>query len=360
MDLDQLFTNTDYITVSITLPCHRQSDSQTFMYSRNEWIENEHIEAICDNNKSNNNRNNSNNNNYNNNNDRNNNDDTSIDIVRMNTRNDETGVVSQENDHKSPAEDHVSSMTVEVDCSQAASTDYDLTGQILWPVSVLLSHYITSNRGQDLLKGRHVVELGAGCGLPGLVAAHFANRVLLTDGNDVVLDLLTRNANKGRMIMSTSEYSGGVVKAAKLQWGNRIHWMQVMDTMNGNVDIVIAADVIQWPAVVEPFLHTVKAVLWDSRAKVPTLVLGIVNRAQTTYDLFFTLAKELGFSWAKVPAEAFLKDGVLPKSCQEFGGRSTEIFEVVLLDRSVYPILHSHTQNVTLGMTFENTPFLPC
>ena len=349
MNLDQLFTNTDYITVSITIPFHRQRDNQISTHSRNRLSENGHKEAINDDDDDDNN-------------DMNHTsiDDTTIDTVRKNTRNKETGAIFQETSHKLPTEEFVSSMTVEVDCSQAASTDYDLTGQILWPVSVLLSHYITSDRGQDLLQGRHVVELGAGCGLPGLVAAQFANRVLLTDGNDVVLDLLTRNANKSGLNMPTSDHSGEVITAARLLWGHRIDWIQVMETMNGTVDVVIAADVIQWPAVVEPLLHTVKALLWDSRAKIPTFVLGIVNRAQTTYDLFFQLAKELGFSWERVPEEAFLKDGIVPKSCQEFGGRSTEIFEVVLTDRSVYPILHSDTRDVTLGKTFENTPFLPC
>lgn len=52
-------------------------------------------------------------------------------------------------------------------CSDAASTDYDLTGQIVWPVSIFLAHFIASN--PHLYQHKTLVELGAGCGLPGTV-----------------------------------------------------------------------------------------------------------------------------------------------------------------------------------------------
>ena len=38
-------------------------------------------------------------------------------------------------------------------------------------------------QGEDLVGGKTVLELGAGCGLVGLVAAHFAARVDITDGD---------------------------------------------------------------------------------------------------------------------------------------------------------------------------------
>lgn len=312
MDLDLLFTNTDYTTITITIPCHRQATKEIDLSS-------------SDGDKV-----------------------TNVRIGNSNDRNDNNNNNQESLMHQDEKNAYI---TLDLDCSQAASTDYDLTGQILWPVSVLLSHYMASERGSSLVRGRTVVELGAGCGLPGMVAAHFADRVLLTDGNDVVMDLLARNANKnvtGRLTTST------------FLWGRQDDLARILDEMNGNVDVVIAADVVQWPAVVEPLLHTAKALLWESRAEQPTFVLGIVNRAQSTYDLFFKLARELGFSWKQVAAEDFLKNGLIPKSCQEFGGRSTELFEVELIDRSVEPLLHDKTQDLTMGKDFENTSFFPC
>jgi Lysine methyltransferase len=42
------------------------------------------------------------------------------------------------------------------------------TGLGIWPAAVLLSRWLVEK--QDLLRGKVVVELGAGCGLPALAA----------------------------------------------------------------------------------------------------------------------------------------------------------------------------------------------
>ena len=214
---------------------------------------------------------------------------------------------------------------IDIFCSTAASTDWDLTGQILWPVSILLSHFVASRPGQDIVRGHNVVELGAGCGLVGMAASYYCNQVVLTDGNEIVMDLLSKNAE-----------SRENVSASMFTWGTRSELQAILEA-TGCVDVVVAADVVQWPTVVEPLLHSVKALLWNSRSKRPCLLLGIVNRAENIYGLFFRLAKELGFACEKVQPETFLKDGEIPKSCLEYGGRETEIFVVELVDRSVDP-----------------------
>ena len=72
------------------------------------------------------------------------------------------------------------------------AADYDLTGQILWPAARLLAGYLAENPAT--LRGcRCACELGAGLGLVGLLAAQ-ACPVVLTDHSDVVLRVLSRNA----------------------------------------------------------------------------------------------------------------------------------------------------------------------
>lgn len=217
---------------------------------------------------------------------------------------------------------------IDIFCSTAASTDFDLTGQILWPVSILLSHYLASKQGQEIVKGRNVVELGAGCGLAGITAAYFCNQVVITDGEEVIMDLLKKN-----------EECRDNITALPFWWGVRKDLNNIFDSLEHSVDVVVAADVVQWPTVVEPLLHSVKALLWNSRSERPSLVLGIVNRANNVNELFFEKAKELGFTWRKIPNESFVKDGIVPKACQEFGGRETQVFIVELADRSEKPTM---------------------
>jgi hypothetical protein len=49
------------------------------------------------------------------------------------------------------------------------SPEDDTTGLGIWPASILLSRWIT-NLGEEYFKDKTVMELGAGCGLPGITA----------------------------------------------------------------------------------------------------------------------------------------------------------------------------------------------
>ena len=48
----------------------------------------------------------------------------------------------------------------------------------------ILCHFILSSQGQNLLKGSRVLELGAGIGVPGILAGRVCAELVLTDSND--------------------------------------------------------------------------------------------------------------------------------------------------------------------------------
>jgi predicted nicotinamide N-methyase len=54
----------------------------------------------------------------------------------------------------------------------ASSTDFDLTGQIVWGAAKTLAALIVARNEEFRLK--NVLELGAGAGLSGLVASQYA------------------------------------------------------------------------------------------------------------------------------------------------------------------------------------------
>ena len=66
-------------------------------------------------------------------------------------------------------------------------------GVALWPSAIALAHELAS-RGKEAFAGKTVLELGAGTGLPGIVAASLgAARVVQTDRDESALTVCRRN-----------------------------------------------------------------------------------------------------------------------------------------------------------------------
>ncbi len=64
-------------------------------------------------------------------------------------------------------------------------------GVALWPAAIALAHDVASRA--DAFHGKRVLELGAGTGLPGIVAASVGGRVVQTDRHPGALSVCQRN-----------------------------------------------------------------------------------------------------------------------------------------------------------------------
>lgn len=64
-------------------------------------------------------------------------------------------------------------------------------GVALWPSAIALAHELASRAAQ--LGGLRVLELGAGTGLPGIVAASLGARVVQTDRHELALEICRCN-----------------------------------------------------------------------------------------------------------------------------------------------------------------------
>ena len=75
-------------------------------------------------------------------------------------------------------------------------------GVALWPSAIALAHELVARA--DALRGRQVLELGAGTGLPGIVAASFGARVVQTDRQQAAMHVCSGNGRRNSI--RTIEY----------------------------------------------------------------------------------------------------------------------------------------------------------
>jgi predicted nicotinamide N-methyase len=67
-------------------------------------------------------------------------------------------------------------------------------GVALWPAAIALAHEMVARA--DTIKGKRILELGAGTGLAGIVAASLGGRVVQTDRNELALSVCRRNGER--------------------------------------------------------------------------------------------------------------------------------------------------------------------
>lgn len=67
-------------------------------------------------------------------------------------------------------------------------------GVALWPSAIALAHEVAAHAGA--LRGTRVLELGAGTGLPGIVAASLGARVVQTDRHEMAMSVCRRNGER--------------------------------------------------------------------------------------------------------------------------------------------------------------------
>ena len=102
-------------------------------------------------------------------------------------------------------------------------------GVALWPAAIALAHEMVARA--EVIKGKRVLELGAGTGLAGIVAASLGGRVVQTDRNELALSVCRRNGERNGT--ATIEYR----LADWTDWADteRYDWIIGSDILYGEV-----------------------------------------------------------------------------------------------------------------------------
>ncbi|KAL1201918.1 Calmodulin-lysine N-methyltransferase [Cardamine amara subsp. amara] len=162
-------------------------------------------------------------------------------------------------------------------------------GTTVWDASMVFAKYLGKNcrKGRfspSKLKGKRVIELGAGCGVAGFAMAILGCDVVTTDQKEV-LPLLKRNVEwNTSTILQMNPASFGSLRVAELDWGNEDHIRAVEPPF----DYVIGTDVVYSEQLLEPLLHTILALSGPKT----TVMLGYEIRSTIVHDKMLQMWKD--------------------------------------------------------------------
>ncbi|CAL9018643.1 unnamed protein product [Prunus brigantina] len=179
------------------------------------------------------------------------------------------------------------SQVIELLCLQSASTDFDLTGQLVWPGAMLLNDYLSKNA--ELLQGCTVLELGSGVGITGILCSRFCSKVVLTDHNEEIL-------KKNIELHASSENSkccSGLV-AEKLEWGNSEQIGHILQTYSDGFDLILGADICFQQSSICLLFDTVEKLLRNRKEGQCKFILAYVSRTKTMDSLVISEAVRCG------------------------------------------------------------------
>lgn len=163
-------------------------------------------------------------------------------------------------------------------------------GTTVWDASMVFVKFLEKNsrKGRfcpSKLKGKKVIELGAGCGLAGLGMALLGCDVVATDQVEV-LPLLMRNVERNKSWISQSNPDSGTfgsVTVAELDWGNKEH----IKAVDPPFDYIIGTDVVYSEHLLQPLMETIIA-LSGPKTKI---MLGYEIRSTTVHDQMMEMWK---------------------------------------------------------------------
>jgi predicted nicotinamide N-methyase len=157
----------------------------------------------------------------------------------------------------------------------------------VWPLSEQFCEIFAQGIQGISLDKKRVVELGAGAGLCGLFISNFCKFLVMTDGDERLVELQQQNIIRNNTVNA---------KTHKLVWDNQESLESFHSTFPDPFDSVIAMEVIYNESHVPLVLHTVRKLLVNGGE----FILGFVGRrilnASSVLPFIYKQADTLGFT----------------------------------------------------------------
>lgn len=131
------------------------------------------------------------------------------------------------------------------------------TGLRTWEAALLLGQFLASDHGNAIVRGKRVLELGAGTGMLSILCAKHlgVSGIIATDGDEAVVDAIKTN-----IFLNEIDASRTTVQTAALRWGWPLTGNTFLEDYGMDVpEVVLGADVVSQlsDCKVEPTLPTI-------------------------------------------------------------------------------------------------------
>ncbi|KAI1821046.1 putative methyltransferase-domain-containing protein [Xylaria intraflava] len=151
------------------------------------------------------------------------------------------------------------------------------TGHRTWEAALHLGSYLLTDTGRDLIRGKSLLELGAGTGfLAILCAKHLgARHVTTTDGDESVVDYLQEN-----LVINGIDDEKSIM-AKKLWWGEELAgtWVE-QECSSDPYDVVIGADITYDTTAITALVRTLRY-LFQMKPSILVIIAGVVRNVDT-------------------------------------------------------------------------------
>ena len=179
--------------------------------------------------------------------------------------------------------------------------DAEISGRKIWPGSAFLASALCTPPAPVSVAGANaVLELGCGSGLAGICAARLgARRVVMTDGDQVSIDLLAKNLEANGLVGGGGGMADEAAVGRRLLWGRgeQLEDFRAAEAPPGGFELIIAADVM-YKEILPPLLFaTVKELL----APTGHCILCHCLRRNVTQEIVVAAAVDAGLEIAVKP-----------------------------------------------------------
>jgi predicted nicotinamide N-methyase len=172
------------------------------------------------------------------------------------------------------------------------------TGGCVWETSYLMAQWLRPQlAARQAARGRQrLLEVGAGCGLLGIAAAHMGCEVLLTEQASAMANL---RANVEANPPPGSGVGGGTARALELSWTSAADVAAA--AASGPWDVLTGTDVVYKAELVAPLLGALR------RCATPTSVVYLCLQRRDA-DAHATLLRLAPCYWGRVVRVPFAED----------------------------------------------------